>query len=112
MGTARAAATARRMRDGGYGNGRRLRSGIGSAAGGAIAGGAGQGPGADRCRLSRGRGAASCGRNGWTVAVRNLQVRIRRPPSRPTDLELIDTERPPLTNGSFLARALWLAVDP
>jgi NADPH-dependent curcumin reductase len=44
--------------------------------------------------------------------VRNLQVRIRRPPSRPTDLELIETERPTLTNGSFLARALWLAVDP
>ena len=44
--------------------------------------------------------------------MRNLQVRIRRPPSRPTDLELIETERPALTNGSFLARALWLAVDP
>ena len=44
--------------------------------------------------------------------MRNLQVRIRRPPSRPTDLELIETERPTLTNGSFLARALWLAVDP
>jgi NADPH-dependent curcumin reductase len=44
--------------------------------------------------------------------VRNLQVRIKRPPSRPADLELIETERPALTNGSFLARALWLAVDP
>jgi len=44
--------------------------------------------------------------------VRNLQVRIRRPPSRPADLELIDAEQPRLTNGSFLARALWLAVDP
>jgi NADPH-dependent curcumin reductase CurA len=44
--------------------------------------------------------------------VRNLQVRIRRPPLRPADLELIDTEQPRLTNGSFLARALWLAVDP
>jgi NADPH-dependent curcumin reductase len=44
--------------------------------------------------------------------VRNLQVRIKRPPSRPADLELIEAERPPLTNGSFLARALWLAVDP
>jgi NADPH-dependent curcumin reductase CurA len=31
---------------------------------------------------------------------------------RPADLELIDAERPTLTNGSFLARALWLAVDP
>jgi NADPH-dependent curcumin reductase CurA len=44
--------------------------------------------------------------------VRNLQVRIKRPPSRPADLELIETDRPALTNGSFLARALWLAVDP
>jgi NADPH-dependent curcumin reductase CurA len=44
--------------------------------------------------------------------VHNLQVRIKRPPARPADLELIETERPPLTNGSFLARALWLAVDP
>jgi NADPH-dependent curcumin reductase CurA len=44
--------------------------------------------------------------------VRNLQVRIRRPPLRPADLEIIDAERPTLTNGSFLARALWLAVDP
>lgn len=44
--------------------------------------------------------------------MRNLQVRIRRPPLRPADLELIDAERPALTNGSFLARALWLAVDP
>jgi NADPH-dependent curcumin reductase CurA len=44
--------------------------------------------------------------------VRNLQVRIKRPPSRAADLELIETDRPALTNGSFLARALWLAVDP
>jgi NADPH-dependent curcumin reductase CurA len=44
--------------------------------------------------------------------VRNLQVKIKRPPSRPADLEVIETERPALTNGSFLARALWLAVDP
>ena len=44
--------------------------------------------------------------------MRNLQVRIKRPPLRPADLELIDAERPTLTNGSFLARALWLAVDP
>jgi NADPH-dependent curcumin reductase len=44
--------------------------------------------------------------------VRNLQVRIKRPPVRAGDLELIETDRPALTNGSFLARALWLAVDP
>jgi len=46
------------------------------------------------------------------MTVRNLQVRIRRPPVRAADLELIETDRPALTNGSFLARALWLAVDP
>ncbi len=44
--------------------------------------------------------------------MRNLQVRIRRPPSRSADLELVDAEPPVITNGSFLARALWLAVDP
>jgi NADPH-dependent curcumin reductase CurA len=44
--------------------------------------------------------------------MRNLQVRIRRPPSRTSDLELIEAERPQLTNGSFLARSLWLALDP
>ena len=42
----------------------------------------------------------------------NLQVRIRRPPARPGDLELIEAPQPALTNGSFLARALWLALDP
>jgi len=42
----------------------------------------------------------------------NLQVRIRRPPSRPSDFELIEAPAPALTNGSFLARALWLALDP
>ena len=46
------------------------------------------------------------------MTVRNLQVRIKRPPARATDLELVETDRPALTNGSFLARALWLAVDP
>jgi NADPH-dependent curcumin reductase len=44
--------------------------------------------------------------------MRNLQVRIRRPPARASDLELIEAERPALTNGSFVARALWLALDP
>ena len=46
------------------------------------------------------------------MELRNLQIRIRRPPSRPSDLELIEAPRPHLTNGSFLARALWLALDP
>jgi len=44
--------------------------------------------------------------------MRNLQVRIRRPPARTSDLELIEAERPAVTSGSFLARALWLALDP
>jgi NADPH-dependent curcumin reductase len=42
----------------------------------------------------------------------NLQIRIKRPPARPGDLELVDAEKPVLHNGSFLARALWLAIDP
>ena len=42
----------------------------------------------------------------------NLQIRIRRPPSRPSDLELIEAPGPTLTNGAFLARTLWLALDP
>lgn len=46
------------------------------------------------------------------MELRNLQIRIKRPPSRPSDLELIEVARPTLTNGSFLARALWLALDP
>jgi NADPH-dependent curcumin reductase CurA len=42
----------------------------------------------------------------------NLQIRVRRPPAEPADLELIEAPRPALSNGSFLARALWLALDP
>ena len=42
----------------------------------------------------------------------NLQIRIKRPPAQPADLELIEAPRPTLTNGSFLARAMWLALDP
>jgi NADPH-dependent curcumin reductase len=44
--------------------------------------------------------------------MRNLQIRIRRPPARAADLELVDAEQPRLTNGSFLARLRWLALDP
>jgi len=44
--------------------------------------------------------------------MRNLEVRIRRPPTRASDLEVIEAPAPRLTNGSFLARALWLALDP
>jgi NADPH-dependent curcumin reductase CurA len=44
--------------------------------------------------------------------MQNLEVRIRRPPTRVADLEVIEAPPPKLTNGSFLARALWLALDP
>src|SRR4030088_781534 len=44
--------------------------------------------------------------------MHNLQVRIKRPPSSLRDLELIEAPKPTLTNGAFLARALWLALDP
>lgn len=44
--------------------------------------------------------------------MQNVQIRIRRPPSRPSDFEVIEAARPTLTNGSFLCRALWLALDP
>lgn len=44
--------------------------------------------------------------------MHNLQIRIKRPPSRPSDLELIEAPKPNLTNGAFLARMLWLALDP
>jgi NADPH-dependent curcumin reductase CurA len=44
--------------------------------------------------------------------MHNLQIRIKRPPASAADLELIEGPRPVLTNGSFLARALWLALDP
>jgi NADPH-dependent curcumin reductase len=44
--------------------------------------------------------------------MHNLQVRIKRPPVRPSDLELVEAACPELTNGSFLARLLWLALDP
>lgn len=44
--------------------------------------------------------------------MHNLQIRIKRPPASAADLELVEGPRPALTNGSFLARALWLALDP
>jgi NADPH-dependent curcumin reductase len=44
--------------------------------------------------------------------VSNLQIRIRRPPSDPADLELVDAPRPALRGGAFLTRARWLALDP
>ncbi len=44
--------------------------------------------------------------------MENLQIRLKRPPSKPSDFELVEAALPKLTNGSFLARALWLALDP
>ena len=46
------------------------------------------------------------------MLVHNLQIRIKRPPARPSDLELIEAPKPSLTNGAFLARTVWLALDP
>src|SRR5438105_4825476 len=46
------------------------------------------------------------------MLTHNLQIRVRRPPSQPSDLELIEAPEPTLTNGAFLARTLWLALDP
>ena len=42
----------------------------------------------------------------------NLQIRIKRAPASVRDLELVEAPKPSLTNGTFLARALWLALDP
>ncbi len=44
--------------------------------------------------------------------MQNLQVRIKRLPSKSSDFELVEAARPALSNGTFLARALWLALDP
>lgn len=44
--------------------------------------------------------------------MNNLQIRIRHPPTSPNDFELREAPAPRLTNGSFLARALWLGLDP
>jgi len=44
--------------------------------------------------------------------MHNLQIRIKRPPSSLRDLELIEAPKPNLTNGAFLARMVWLALDP
>jgi NADPH-dependent curcumin reductase len=44
--------------------------------------------------------------------VKNLQIRLKHQPSKSSDFELVEAARPTLTNGSFLARALWLALDP
>ena len=44
--------------------------------------------------------------------MQNLQIRLKHQPSKSSDFELVEAPRPQLTNGTFLARALWLALDP
>jgi NADPH-dependent curcumin reductase len=44
--------------------------------------------------------------------MHNLQIRVRYTPSSSGDFEVRQAPAPMLTNGSFLARALWLALDP
>jgi NADPH-dependent curcumin reductase len=44
--------------------------------------------------------------------MQNLQVRLKHAPTRSSDFELVETLSPPLANGTFLCRALWLALDP
>ncbi|HYL02792.1 MAG TPA: NADP-dependent oxidoreductase [Steroidobacteraceae bacterium] len=44
--------------------------------------------------------------------MQNLQVRLKHPPSRSSDFELVEAHSPELPKGSFRSRALWLALDP
>lgn len=44
--------------------------------------------------------------------MNNVQVRIKRPPQTPADFELTESAPPALSNGCFLAKARWLALDP
>lgn len=44
--------------------------------------------------------------------MRNLEVRIRRPPATAEDFEVVPGEMPRLTHGGILCRTRWLAVDP
>lgn len=44
--------------------------------------------------------------------MHNHQIRLKGLPSTPSDFELVEGALPKLTNGTFLARALWLALDP
>jgi NADPH-dependent curcumin reductase CurA len=37
---------------------------------------------------------------------------VKRTPAKSADFEVVESARPLLTNGSFLARAMWLALDP
>ncbi len=44
--------------------------------------------------------------------LHNLQIRVKRSPAKPSDFEVVEAAGPALANGTFLARALWLALDP
>jgi NADPH-dependent curcumin reductase CurA len=44
--------------------------------------------------------------------MRNLEVRFKRAPATPRELEVVPAEAPRLANGGILCRARWLAVDP
>jgi hypothetical protein len=44
--------------------------------------------------------------------MRNLEVRIKRTPATAADFEVVPGEVPRLSNGGFLCRTRWLAVDP
>ena len=44
--------------------------------------------------------------------MNNLQIRIRHQPTSPGDFELREVPAPMLTNGSFLARSVWIGLDP
>lgn len=44
--------------------------------------------------------------------MRNLEVRIRRPPATAEDFEVVPGDMPRLSHGGILCRAHWLAIDP
>jgi NADPH-dependent curcumin reductase CurA len=47
--------------------------------------------------------------------MRNVQVRFKRTAPglpAPDDFEMVETEAPRLTNGGFLSKSRWLAIDP
>ncbi|MDE2138728.1 MAG: NADP-dependent oxidoreductase [Gammaproteobacteria bacterium] len=44
--------------------------------------------------------------------MQNLQIRVRRAAAKAGDFELIEAPLPAVTNGTFLCRTLWLALDP
>lgn len=44
--------------------------------------------------------------------MENLQIRIKPSPEKAHDFEIIEAVRPVLSNGTFLCRTLWLALDP